>query len=115
MEEMKDHLNILWTTGERETSENMVLMYGHNAKRIGWWGSVTIIIWGCSAKLVARDARIRERISTMMGDGVEFSACKACADLMGVSDRLEDLGIEVKYWGAPLTKILKENGALLTV
>lgn len=31
------------------------------------------------------------------------------------SDMLEQLGIEVKYWGEPLTGLLKGDEALLTV
>jgi hypothetical protein len=41
--------------------------------------------------------------------GVKFMACKACADMYGVSNDLEKLGIEVKYMGAPLTGFLKNN------
>ncbi len=44
-----------------------------------------------------------------------MTACKACADQLGVTDSLEALGIEVIYWGAPLTKLLKENETLLTI
>jgi hypothetical protein len=34
---------------------------------------------------------------------------------LGVTEVLEKLGIEVKYWGEPLTEILKKNEPLLTV
>lgn len=34
---------------------------------------------------------------------------------LGASETLKELGIEVKYWGAPLTEILKNDQALLTV
>ena len=42
----------------------------------------------------------------LLDGGVEFSACKACADELGVTERLEALGIEVIYWGEPLTTLL---------
>ncbi len=51
----------------------------------------------------------------MMKDGVKFSACKACARQLGVISELEKLGVEVKYWGEPLTQILKSSKKLLTV
>ena len=41
--------------------------------------------------------------------GVEFSACKACADELGVTATLQELGVEVIYWGEPLTRLLREN------
>lgn len=47
--------------------------------------------------------------------GVHITACKACADQLGVTAELENLGIEVKYWGKPLTRLLKDDETLLTV
>jgi hypothetical protein len=44
-----------------------------------------------------------------------ISACKACADQLGVTDKLETMGIEVKYWGEPLTELIKKTAHLLTV
>jgi hypothetical protein len=29
--------------------------------------------------------------------GVQFSACKACADQLGVTESLKDLGVEAAY------------------
>jgi hypothetical protein len=51
----------------------------------------------------------------MMEDGVKVSACKACADQLGVGSQLEDMGIELKYWGEPLTEILQNNLKLITI
>jgi hypothetical protein len=47
--------------------------------------------------------------------GVHIIACKACADQLGVTGNLEELKIEVKYWGIPLTEILKSEEKLLTI
>jgi hypothetical protein len=41
--------------------------------------------------------------------GVALFACKACADIYGVSDKLSSLGIDVKYMGVPLTQYLKNK------
>ena len=46
--------------------------------------------------------------------GIELLACKACADRYGVSQKLEDLGIPVKYMGQPLTAMLKTDWVVLT-
>ena len=51
----------------------------------------------------------------MLSAGVTVSACKACADQLGVTDALSELGIEVKYWGEPLTELLKSGEKLLTI
>ena len=113
--EEPDKLYILWTNDNLLTSEKMVLMYAQNSALHLWWKEVTVIIWGATAKLVAENELIREKIRLASHAGVKFSACKACADQLGVTDRLLELGIEVIYWGDGLTHILKENQKLITI
>jgi hypothetical protein len=36
-------------------------------------------------------------------------------DQLGITAELEKLGIEVKYWGEPLTAILQNGEKLLTI
>ncbi|MGB3210221.1 MAG: hypothetical protein WBB19_05905 [Desulforhopalus sp.] len=112
---MSDELYILWTNADLITSEKMVCMYGHNAIKNGWWGEVTIIIWGAPAQLVAENKDLQIQLQEMLKDGVHISACKACTEQLGVTEMIKALGIEVKYWGQPLTEILKHNKKLLTV
>lgn len=112
---MKKHLYILWTNDNKTTSEKMVFMYGINSKRLEWWEKVTIIIWGAPALLVSSDHNIQAKVEEAIAEGVHISACKACAEQLGVEEKLISLGIEVIYWGAPLTEILKNDEKLLTV
>jgi hypothetical protein len=109
------HLYILWTTPDPVTAEKMVFMYGGNTLRNGWWEEVTIIIWGASALLAGTDAGIQEKIKELISLGVEFTACKRCAEDLGVDSTLEELGVEVKFWGAPLTELLKSGAHLITI
>ena len=111
----KTRLFILWTNADVTTSEKMVMMYGINSILKDWWKEVTIIIWGAPAKLVAENELLQEKIKQALHVGVKVSACKACADQLGVTDTLLSLGIEVKYWGEGLTEILKEDEKLLTI
>ena len=111
----KTHLYLLWTNDNPITAEKMVFMYTKNSLLQGWWENVTLIIWGATAKLVGEDERIQEMIREVSDAGVHVSACKACADQLGVTQTLEQMGIEVKYWGPPLTEILKNDEQLLTV
>jgi len=112
---MNQELYILWTNDNIITAEKMVFMYAHNAKLRGWWDDVTVIIWGATAKLTGENPSIQEKLTAMMKDGVKVSACRACAEQLGVAETLESLGIEVKFWGEPLTNLLKENKKLITV
>lgn len=111
----KTHLYVLWTNDNPVTAEKMVFMYTVNSLIHGWWEEVTLIIWGSPAKLVSEDVNIQEKIKAALDAGVHLTACKACADQLGVTQTLEKLGIEVKYWGPPLTELLKNNEPLLTI
>ena len=114
---MKDrsHLFILWTDDNPITAEKVVFMYGINSLLNGWWEEVTLIIWGATAKLVSKDKGIQEKIREALRAGVHVTACKACSDQLGVSEDLKKLDIEVKYWGEPLTRLLKSGERLLTI
>lgn len=112
---MKEELFILWTNDNLITTEKMVCMYGHNSKLKGWWDEVTIIVWGATAKLLGENKDLQKKFVEMQNDGVKISACKACADQLGVTEILENLGVEVIYWGFPLTELLKSNKKLLTI
>ncbi|MDA3887055.1 MAG: DsrE family protein [Candidatus Delongbacteria bacterium] len=112
---MKEELFILWTNDNPITSEKMVCMYAHNAVLNNWWDQVTVIIWGGSTKFVASDKKIQAQILQMLKDGVKVSACKGCSDQLGVTEEIEKLGIEVKYWGKLLTKLLKDNKKIITL
>ncbi len=106
---------ILWTNSDPVTTDKMVFMYGLNGLKKGWWKEVTIIIWGSTAKLAGENANIQSRIRELIAADVKFSACKACSDELGVTEKLLALGIEVKYWGQPLTEIIKSGQFLLTI
>lgn len=107
-------LGVLWTSGDRDVALKMVFMYTLNAKPSRWWDEVRFIVWGPSSKLLSEDEELQMGIARMIEAGVELVACKACADLYGVSEKLEELGIEVKYMGGPLTSMLKSDWVVLT-
>jgi hypothetical protein len=111
----KTHLYILWTNDNKVTAEKMVFMYIINSLLHNWWEKVTLIIWGATAKLVSEDVQIQEKIQEALDAGVHITACKACADQLGVTETLKKLDIEVTYWGLPLTEILKSGEYLLTI
>ena len=66
-------------------------------------------MWGASSKLLAEDQELQDYLLKMKEAGVALFACKACADIYGVSDKLSSLGIDVKYMGVPLTQYLKNK------
>ncbi len=111
----KSTLYVLWTNADFVTSEKMVFMYAMNAKRKGWWEEVVLVVWGATANLVAENERIQELIAEALELDIYVTACKACADQLGVSELLEAHGVVVEYLGIPLTNVLKNDEALLTI
>jgi hypothetical protein len=109
-----DKLVIVWTSDDPYTAERMVLMYGHAAKTAGWFDEVTLIIWGPSAKMVAENINIQEKLKDMQNDGVEIRACIVCANMYEVTEELKSLGLDVQAMGVPLTNYLKKGAHVLT-
>jgi len=81
---------------------------------MNWWEEVTFIIWGSSTKLLSEDAELQDYIAKMKEIGIQLQSCKFCADSYRVSTALENLGIEVKYMGEPLTEYLQKDYKVIT-
>lgn len=113
-ENTSDKLVIVWTSDDPYLAERMVLMYAHAAKKAGWFKEVTVIIWGPSAKMVAENLKIQEKLKAMQKDGVEIQACIACATAYEVVDELKNLKFEVKGMGKPLSDYLKSDAKVIT-
>ena len=111
---VSDSLVVIWSSGDREVAKKMVFMYTKNSRIKDWWGKVRLVVWGPSAQLVTTDLELQEELEDLKAAGVELLACKACTDLYGVTDKIEALGIQVIYMGAPLTEMLKTGWTCLT-
>ena len=114
MEDKKDKLAVLWTSGDRDVAEKSCLMYTHAAKRNGWFDEVVLIVWGSSSRLLAEDKALQEKVKLMISDGVILEACIACSNMLGVTEELQALGIDVKGMGLPLTEYLKSGYHVLS-
>ena len=105
----KDKLVVVWTSGDKEVAMKMVFMYTFNAKKYEWWEDITLLVWGPSSKLLSEDQDLQDYVKNMLDIDINVLACKGCADLYGVSDELEKLGVTVKYTGVDLTNFIKER------
>jgi hypothetical protein len=106
---------ILWTSGDREVALKMVLMYSYYCKKNSWMDTVRLLVWGPSSKLLAEDTVLQGKLKDLKQVGVELYACKACADLYGVSDKLTQLGITVIYAGEMLAELQKSGWHVLSI
>ncbi len=116
MEEIpaSEKLVVLWTSGDKEVAEKMVLMYTFNSKRFDWWKDITLVVWGPSQKVLVENKDIQDYVKKIMDQGTAVKACKGCSDMYKISDQLEELGVEVKYMGE-ITDYIKEGRHVLSL
>ena len=110
-----DKLVVLWTSGDKEVALNMAFLYTLNAKKREWWKEISLIVWGASTRLLSENKDLQECLTKIKDAGVQIEACKVCSDNYGVSHQLEELGIEVKLMGVPLTEYLKSDCKVITI
>ncbi|WP_238764286.1 DsrE family protein [Maribellus maritimus] len=109
-----EKLVVLWASGDKEVAEKMVLMYTFNSKRFEWWKDITLVIWGPSQKVMVENPDIQDYVKKIMEQGTEVKACKGCSDMYGISEKLEELGVEVRYMGE-ITDYMKEGRHILSL
>ncbi len=107
-------LAVLWSSGDADVAHKVCFMYTHAARKAKWFDNVLLIVWGPSSRLLAGDKELQAKVKAMMDSGVVVEACVACANMYGVSDKLRELGIEVKPMGKPLSEMLQSDWKMLT-
>jgi hypothetical protein len=115
MEDKTSKLAVLWTSGDPDVAEKMAFMYTYNAKKQGWFDEVVLIVWGPSAKLLSENKMLQDYVKKMQEAGIKVEACIACAKMYEVDVKLQDLGIDVKGMGAPLSNYLKDGWKVLSL
>lgn len=107
-------LHVLWTTGEKDVALRMIFIYLMDAKSMGWWDEINLIIWGPSAKLVAENKLVQRELDFILQSGITVQACQGCTEAYGVTGKIAALGITVRYMGEPLTEYLQKGEKLIT-
>lgn len=108
-------LHILWTNSNLVTSEHMVMMYAINSMLNRWWDKVTVILWGDVQNLVLKSEAIQLKMMLAKQAGVEFSACISCSRNLGITEKLEEMGIENVRWGERISLLQQEGKHLLSI
>jgi len=114
MDEKKNSIVVIWTSKDRDVALEVVFPYTLNSKLREWWNEVTLVVWGPSTKLLSHDIELQKYIKKIRESGVVLEACKACADNYGVSSKMEELGINVRYMGEATTGYIKEGRSIIT-
>jgi len=112
---MKKELLVNWTSGDLNTSMNMVLLYVYHAKKKGWIDEITLLVWGASQQLLATNSEVQEQVRLIEESGVRVVACKSCADKNDIEPQLQACGVDVFYTGELLSEWLLSDRAFLSV
>jgi hypothetical protein len=76
---------------------------------------INLLIWGPYGKLLLGEEALQNELLGMIKKGVKVTACKACADRLGISEGLTELAVKVFYTGEALTNATKSpEWAVLT-
>ncbi len=110
----KNKLLIIWSTQEIEVAKKMILLYASVMLDRGYWDEAIIMVWGPSAKVLAQNKELQEKVKEVAKTGVKFQACVVCSDSYNVSHDLETLGIELTHTGELLTQALQNDWKVLT-
>ena len=111
---MKNELLIVWTTDNKDTIMNMILLYAHKAKLEGWFDEVNILVWGASQQVLSEDKDMQEKIKEMIDDGIKIVACKKCAENMYIESHLSSCNVELLYSGKFLSEWAQSGKPLMT-
>ena len=109
------NLFIIISSADPYVIKDVALMYGPNAPKYGWMDEVVLIFWGSTQKSILENKDLGDYVKELVGrEHLKIMACKACSDGYGVSEKLEELGITVKYVGENVSNMLKQGWHSLT-
>ena len=111
---MVNKLLLVWSTEEVEVAKKMILLYSSVILERGYWDEAHLMIWGPSARILAKDETLQSMLKTVQASGVETSACVVCSDDYGVSEKLRELGVKTIHTGELLTEALQSDWKVIT-
>lgn len=104
---MSDKALVIISTGEADKALTG-LMWAHNAMLHGWMEDIKVIFFGPAQDLPLVDERIREKAQEI-AKAEKPVFCKFISDRDGKSEQLEEIGMEVNYVGALISKLTKDG------
>lgn len=107
-------LLIVWSTAEVEVAKKMVLLYSSVILERNYWDEAHLMIWGPSAKVLAENEELQEWLKKVQESGVKTSVCVVCSDDYGVTQKLEELGVEAIHTGEFLSEALQSDWKVVT-
>ncbi len=98
---------VIISSGEKEKAMK-VFMYARNAKDRGWMDEVKVIFFGPSENLLVKDEDIQD-MALQIRQAEKPVACKFLSDRDGISEKIEEMGVEVEFVGTLISDLVKDG------
>lgn len=108
-------LAIVWISADKRAAIDMALLYARDSILNGWWKHVELILWGPCVQLAAENSEVQSELAILQNLGIPVHVCMACAVRYGISQKLIDLGYDVRGMGEHLTELLSSNDPVLMI
>ncbi len=112
--DVENGIVIVWTSDNKDTAIKTALDYASNSINKGWWGHVTLAIWGPSVKLLADDKQIQKTIVKLAVNGVMILVSHSSAESYGVTSAMNRLKLETGEIGELVTDYIKNGWRIVT-
>ncbi len=104
---MKAKILVIISTAEKEKALTGI-MYAFNAIKNQWVDDLKVIFFGPFENLLGEDPEVAEAARRLL-TYQKPTACKFLADRDGISDQLEQMGMDVDYVGAIISAHVAEG------
>jgi hypothetical protein len=107
-------LVIIWTNADKEIALKTSLAYALNSKLNGWMQNVTVLAWGPSVQLLAKDKDIQTAFTYMKQAGITILVDKKCVEEYNVVKEIDAMKLETKSLIKPLSIYIRQKRTILT-
>jgi len=104
---MASKVMVIVSTGEKNKALTGI-MYAVNAQKNKWVEDLKVIFFGPFENLLCEDESVAQAASRLL-DYETPIACKFLSDRDGISEKLENMGINVDYVGAMISSYIEKG------
>ncbi|MBS3769708.1 MAG: hypothetical protein KGY69_05600 [Bacteroidales bacterium] len=100
---------IIWTSGKPDIFLESIEPYCEACFTNNDHEDLTLIAWGSSVDLLAKDAAIREELASLIEMGVKVKASATLAAKYDCNEKLKEIGVEITDINKLLTEFLRDE------
>ncbi|MFW6083283.1 MAG: hypothetical protein ACOC7O_01435 [Thermoplasmatota archaeon] len=104
---IKSKVLVIIATEDKEKSLTG-LMYAKNAVENDWLKDIKVIFFESNESLMVKDEEIRN-YALYLSDMTDTFACKYLSDKNEISDEIEELGVNLEYFGSIISDYINDR------